>query len=118
RSADGEARVDQELALLEGVVTLFPGWIRPVLSAGIGAYRLGVVGSGVAPYQGVSNDLWAFAADAGAGAELAFSQNIALAIEAHGFMSFPYPSVRIGSEELGPVAHPSLATSLSLVIGR
>jgi len=118
QGAAGEARVSEGIALFEALVTPRAGSVRPLLSAGIGANRWGVTGSGVAPYQGVSRHLLAAAFDVGAGGEVAIVQPVSLSLELHAMMSWPYPSVQIGNVEVGRAGYPAMITSLCVVVGR
>jgi hypothetical protein len=83
-----------------------------------GAYHVGVRGTGVAPFQGLSQDLWAAVLDGGIGAHAQLLGGLALALEVHAMLTFPYPMVRIGDVDAGRTGRPSILTSLTLLVNR
>jgi hypothetical protein len=111
----GSASVAQELGLLEIVARPWPrGWLRPTFSAGAGALYTSVDGQASAPYVSRHSSEWSAAADAGAGAELALGDRLALALEVHVLIAQPYPVVRFLDDEAARAGDPSILGTLTL----
>jgi hypothetical protein len=115
-TALGNATVGQSLSLLELVHVFRPGAVlRPTVSAGAGAYRVEVGGSGLGPYVGRSEGFWGAAADVGLGVALRLGQHIAVSAETHGTLMFPYPAIQLADTEVGHVGRPALLAGIGLV---
>jgi hypothetical protein len=113
--ASGQARVAQQLALLE-LAALFDAdrTLVPTLSIGAGAYHLQAEGSAPAPYLATTEELWAAAFEAGGGGRLALGRHFALSLEVHAILTSLYPMVRIAETDAGRAGRPSLLGSLTL----
>jgi hypothetical protein len=115
---EGKATVRQELGLLELIGEIAPqSWLRPYVSLGGGAYHISVEGSAAWPYEAISGDRFAFAADAGAGIALSLTHSFALALEGHGILVAPRPVIRFLQVETAAIESPLLSGALT-VVGR
>ncbi len=88
---------------------------RPVVSAGTGALYVQTDGSGTSPYQGQRASRWAGIVDAGVGVVANLGTAVSLAVELHGLLAFPHPTVRFVDVETVPVGYPALLASLTMV---
>jgi hypothetical protein len=118
QSGARSARIRQELAVLE-LARLFPIGSRAQIlgSVGFGGYHIGVDGSGTSPsIVGRQSEGWSVAAMAGAGVALKLVPHVALAVEAHGFVTLPRTTVRFSeTEEAGRTGWPALLLSAGLM---
>lgn len=115
QAPNGEAQVREDAIVVEAVRMLSSSTIRALVSLGAGAYHLGVRGSGVAPYRGTSADAWAAAIDGGGGARVQVVGHVALALELHALVTYPYRMVRIADVDAGRIGRPSVLGSLTMV---
>jgi hypothetical protein len=112
----GNATVGQGLSLVELVrVFRLGALVRPTISAGLGAYRVDVGGSGLGQYVGRNEGFWGAAADLGLGAALHLSPHVGVSAEAHGTLMFPYPAIQLANTEVGRVGRPALFAGMGLV---
>jgi hypothetical protein len=111
----GNATVGQAISLAEVVHVFRPGsMLRPTVSAGAGAYRVDIGGSGLGTYVGRSDGFWGVAADLGLGAALQLGSHWGLSAEVHGTFMFPYPSIQLANTEVGRVGRPALSAGIGL----
>ena len=98
-AAAGSANLAQQLAYLDVAWLLGSKPVRPLLSAGIGAYHLDVEGTGGPGFVGKSVDFWGVSAVFGAGASVSLSANLALSFSLNTVLVFPEPLVHLGEAE-------------------
>ena len=114
RSSAGTASVRQELALAEFVYAPSHRTIVPFGSVGLGVYHLYMRGDATdATYGGVTNNVWAVLADAGAGVAARIGSS-AIFLDLHGFVTQPAARVMIGNATFGTVGKPSVMASIGL----
>jgi hypothetical protein len=116
--AIGSARVSQQMGFLEVVLEMWnKSVVHPVVSLGAGALYVAVDGqaAGASPYVGVRSSGWAFAADAGVGAELRLTDRFHLSLEGHALITRPYPVIRFLGEEVARTSQPSILGTLTVV---
>ncbi|MFL5307520.1 MAG: hypothetical protein ACJ8F1_20040 [Polyangia bacterium] len=89
--------------------------VRPAVGVGVGALLAQVSGNANAPYGDLNSHTWAALFDVGAGLTIALGRRLALAVEAHGQIATPYPTVQFFNDEAARIARPALLTSLTLV---
>jgi hypothetical protein len=113
----GSATIAQRLALVElGWLFRDGARLRPVATFGVGAMWVQIEGQGVAPYRGTSDDVWAMLADGGVGLLASLGRRVALSVEVHALVAFPYPLVRFVDLEAATIGRPALLGSLTLVV--
>jgi hypothetical protein len=107
-SADaGRAHLGHALALGELVVAVPLGRSVDLLaSAGGGAWRLSVDGTGAAGFRGNSTASWSAVGGAGAGLAWAISPRLALAIDGRVLAATTATTVRIGGDEVARAGRP------------
>jgi len=114
----GTATVNQNLVLLEGTAWLRPRrLVRPVLSLGLGAERVGVQGTDNSRYRGESHARWFAAADFGAGVAFRLLAHWELLLEAHALFTAPRPAVRFLDLEAARAGQPTLFAIITLAGG-
>jgi hypothetical protein len=86
-----------------------------VVGVGGGVLRVSVDGAGTWPYEGLRADRWAGLFDVGAGLTARLGRQVAVAVELHGQLAAPYPTVRFSGEEVARVSWPALFSSVTLV---
>ncbi|HVY38280.1 MAG TPA: hypothetical protein VHM31_10095 [Polyangia bacterium] len=118
QASSGTARIGQALAVLE-IVREFRARarVRPFVSAGAGALRARVVGTGVGPYVGRAATSWSGLVTAGGGMSVRLLPHVALAVDAQIMVACPYTAVRLPSVEAANVAWPALLLSAGLRAG-
>ena len=118
RASSGSAQIRQELAVLE-VVRSFRahGRLQPFVSAGAGALRARVEGSGAATYTGVTTTSWSGLATAGGGLAVPLVAHVALAVDGQVMLACPYTRVRFPTVEAANVAWPALLLTAGLRAG-
>lgn len=89
--------------------------VRPAVGVGGGVLLVQVDGVGTSPYEGRSGRSWAGLFDVSAGLTIALGRRLAVAMEAHGQVAGPYPSVQFSGVEAARIGRPALLTSLTLV---
>jgi hypothetical protein len=115
-SPEGTATVGQAVGLLELRAAFRHGRaVRPVVGVGGGVLRVSVDGAGTWPYEGLRADRWAGLFDVGAGLTARLGRQVAVAVELHGQLAAPYPTVRFSGEEVARVSWPALFSSVTLV---
>jgi hypothetical protein len=101
-TAEGTGRVQQQLATLEGFVTSrWPGSVQLFASAGVGAYRVGVEGTGVYPYRGRSGQSWSFLTGVGVGVAAEVYPHITFIAEGEGYWAWPSAVIRVANTDAG-----------------
>jgi hypothetical protein len=116
-AAAGSGRVGQDLALADVLIAFRPGRrIHPLLVGGAGLYHVVLDGTGVSPYVGQTDSLWAAAASVGAGLSIDLTRRVSAAFECETLWAWPEPSVAIGGVDAGRMGRPSLVNSLGLVV--
>jgi hypothetical protein len=112
----GTATVGQTLGLVEMRVAFRRGQtLRPAVGVGGGVLLVQVDGAGNGSYEGRGGRAWAGLLDISAGLTIALGRRLAIAIDAHGQVAAPYPSVRFSGQEAARIDRPALLTSLTLV---
>jgi hypothetical protein len=115
RSATGSADVEQGVAVVEGVVTLWSA--RPLhlrASLGIGTYYVAVDGNGAPPHQGERSSTFAAAFDAGLGMAVPLATHFEAVLEAHALASVPGIAVRFLDTDAARVGRPTVLATLTL----
>ena len=74
-----------------------------------------VDGAGNWPYAGLQGQRWAGLFDVGAGVTIMLARRLAVALEGHGQIAAPYPTVQFSGVEAARIGRPALLTSLTLV---
>jgi hypothetical protein len=114
-SPRGSATVSQALGLFELVGTVLPqGPLRPSVSLGAGAYRIGIDGNSTSPYLGLEDERFVFAADVGAGLALQLTSSFALSLEGHSTVVTPYPVIRFLEADSVEIHSPLVSAVLTL----
>ena len=90
--------------------------VRPAIGVGGGVLRVNVDGAGTWPYEGLSGQRWAGLFDVGAGLTARLGRQLSVAVELHGQLAAPYPTVRFSGEEVARIGRPALFSSLTLVM--
>ncbi len=113
----GVARVRQQLLGLDVVYapSLNGAVVVPVFSAGIGAYHLIANGELQPPAQGVDDEVWGFALQAGGGAMARLNQTFAVTLQLQTVVSLPRAVVTMAGTPVGSGGQPSLLPSLGAV---
>ena len=116
RAAAGTAQIGQALGTLE-LLRMFRSGRRLQLfvSAGTGAYRLKVKGTGISPNVGTDHAAWSALGVAGGGAALALGPHVALLVEAQGLFTWPYATVRIDFVSVGRTGWPASLLSTGVL---
>jgi hypothetical protein len=70
-------------------------------SAGVGAYRVGVEGTGVYPYRGRSGQSWSFLTGVGVGVAAEVYPHITFIAEGEGYWAWPSAVVRVANTDAG-----------------
>ena len=78
--------------------------------------RVNVDGAGNWPYEGLRGQRWAGLFDVGAGLTARLGRQLSVAVELHGQLAAPYPTVRFSGEEVARIGRPALFSSLTLVM--
>jgi hypothetical protein len=114
--AEGTALVSHLLGLIELRAAFRHGRaLRPAIGVGAGVLRVSVDGEGTWPYQGLRGERWAALFDVGAGVTARLGRRLAAALELHGQLAAPYPTLRFSGDEVAQIARPALFSSLTLV---
>jgi hypothetical protein len=115
-TAEGTATVGQILGLVE-LRTAFrhDRAVRPAVGVGVGVLRVNVEGAGIWPYEGLRDDRWAALFDVGAGLTARLRRHFSIAVELHGQLAAPYPTVRFSGDEVARIGRPALFSSVTLV---
>jgi len=101
-TAEGTARIEQQFATLEGfVMSRWDGSVQVFVSAGAGAYRAAVEGTGVYPYRGKTGQSWSLLTGAGFGVAAEVYPHIAFIVEGEAFWAWPPAVVRIANTDAG-----------------
>ena len=103
----------QELGLLEIVLTGTHGVLRPMLSAGAGAYHLGYTSVGAPPYIGTTGGTWAALGSVGAGASLRLSSRLLATLDVQALFTAPRAVVTIAGTDVGRAGTPSLLAAIA-----
>jgi len=115
-SAEGTATVGYTLGLVE-LRTAFrhDHAVRPSVGVGGGVLRVNVDGAGTGPYEGLQGERWAGLFDVGAGFTAKLRGHFSLAVELHGQLAAPYPTVRFSGDEVARIGRPAVFSSVTLV---
>jgi hypothetical protein len=112
----GTARVDLQVATLEGVVTPWPhAVVVPFACLEAGAQHVRVTGTGVPPYSGVTTDTWSTWTAAGAGAAIPITRWMHGSADVLGALAWPPTGVHIAGGDAGRIGGPSLVVDAGLV---
>jgi hypothetical protein len=116
-NAEGTAVVDQVVGLFELRAAFRHGRaVRPAIGLGGGVLHVSVDGEANTPYQGLQGQRWAGLFDVGAGVTARLGRRISVALELHGQLAAPYPTLRFSGDEVARIARPALFSSLTLVM--
>jgi len=116
QSTAGTATVDYTMGLVELRATFRQGrTVRPAVGVGGGVLLVRVAGEGTPPYKGRDGHAWAGLFDVSAGLTIALARRLAIALEAHGQVAAPYPTVQLDGDEAARIGRPALLASLTLV---
>jgi len=114
---EGKAQVGQVVGLFELRAAFRHGRaVRPSIGAGAGALWVSVDGEGNPPYEGLRAERWAALLDVGAGLTARLGGRLLAALELHGQLATPYPTLRFSGEEVARIARPAVFASLTLVM--
>jgi hypothetical protein len=112
----GTATVGQMVGLVDLRMAFRHGHdLRPAIGVGGGVLRVNVEGAGTEPYQGLHGLRWVGLLDVGAGFTARLFRRLSVALEAHGQLAAPYPTVRFSGEDVARIGRPALFSSLTLV---
>jgi hypothetical protein len=112
----GTASVGHMLGLVELRGAFRHGHVvRPAIGLGGGVLRVNVEGEALAPYEGRSGERWVGLFDVGAGLTVRLGRLMSIAVELHGQLAAPYPTVRFSREEVARIGRPALFASVTLV---
>jgi hypothetical protein len=101
-TVDGSARIQQQFGTLEAfIMSRWQGPLQAFASAGVGAYRVGVEGTGVHPNRGKSGQGWSLLTGAGVGMAAEVYPHIAFIVEGAGYWAWPPDVVRVGNTDEG-----------------
>ena len=115
-SPEGTATVGQSIGLIELRAAFRHGHaVRPALGIGGGVLRVNVDGTGTWPYEGLLGQRWAGLFDVGAGFTAKLGRQFSVAVELHGQLAAPYPTVRFSGDEVARIGRPGLFSSVTLV---
>jgi hypothetical protein len=119
-SSQGTAEVSQQFGLAEVAVRFrLDERLQPFFSVGAGALHVTAVGRPASIYeQGLTKDRFALLADVGTGLRLAITRRFELALEAHGQVAHPYPTVRFFGVDVaseGRLTRPMWVGSLTAI---
>jgi len=117
RAAAGSAQIHQQLAELEIVCSFRAGErVQPSLSAGGGVFRARIEGTGIPdPSTGITTSSWSALVTAGGGAAVPIVSHLALAVDAHLMLTWPYTAVRFQTVEAGHLGWPSVLVSAGVL---
>jgi len=117
RAPMGSAQIGQQLAALEIVHSFRAGArVQPMLSAGGGAFRARIAGTGIPdPSTGLTKTSWSALATVGGGVAVPIVSHLAIAADAHVMLAWPYTTVRFGTVEAGTVGWPSVLVSAGVL---
>jgi hypothetical protein len=114
---EGNATVQQELALVEGALhALSSGPLRGFVSLGVGAYHLDMTGYATPPFYGGHAEAWAALASLGAGMWLHLAGSASLLVDARELIALPRPAIVFGAERVAEAMHPGTLVCLSLAV--
>lgn len=115
-NSSGDARVDQQIVVLEALKAWWPASpIVPVVFAGVGGQHLRVVGTpGAAGGRGNTSDVWSMLASAGVGASVPLVWTVSFVAQARGFAAWPQSVIQIGGVDAGRSGTPSLLVDAGL----
>jgi hypothetical protein len=112
------ARVSQTILLLECGASPWPRrLVRPLVSLGAGAERIGIEGNALAPYQGESNARWFAAGDVGLGMAVRLHAHWELLVETHALFTTPRPAVQFFDLQAARAGQPTLLAVVTLAGG-
>ena len=99
---EGTGRIEQQFATLEGfIMSRWDGSLQLFASAGVGAYRVQVEGTGVYPYRGKTGEGGSLLTGLGVGLAAEIYPHIALIVEAEGYWAWPSAVVRVANTDAG-----------------
>jgi hypothetical protein len=90
--------------------------VRPAIGVGGGVLRVSVDGEGNGFYEGLRGQRWAALFDVGAGVTVRLGRQLSAALELHGQLAAPYPTLRFSGAEVAQIARPALFSSVTLVM--
>jgi hypothetical protein len=113
----GSATVSQSVGLIElGAVFRRHDSLRPNVSLGAGALHVTAAGVGKPPYEGRDSSRWSATLDGGLGFAFGVTRSVALALELHGLVAIPHPTVTFADQQRASVGFPSLVLSAALQV--
>ena len=116
-SAEGSATVGHVVGLFELRAAFRHGrTVRPAIGVGAGVLRVSVDGEGNGSYEGLRGQRWAALFDVGAGLTARLGRQLSAALELHGQLAAPHPTLRSSGDEVARIAYPALFSSVTLVL--
>lgn len=111
----GSATVQQGVLLGEATAVLWHSpWLRPLVTLGAGLYYVGVTGTGIPPYEGLSGHGIALALEGGAGLATSLTRTADLTLEAQVVLAQPAIAVRFVGDDAARMGQPALLFTLTL----
>jgi hypothetical protein len=105
----GSAKVEGQFGSVDVAKTWWPrAPVVPFACAGIGTQHVRVSGTGVAPFDGTTSDVWAAWTSAGVGAALPLYSGLSLIAQMRAATAWPPTAVRIAGVDVGHFGDPSL----------
>jgi len=115
RSA-GAAHVRQTLLLAQALLRFLPhAPVQPLISAGLGAFRVRVRGETEAPYTSSTAATWSAATTFGAGLWVQPSGNAVWLLEAQGLVAWRATEVHVEQERVASLGFPAFLLGTSIV---
>jgi hypothetical protein len=113
---EGTATVGHVVGLVEMRAAFRHGHaVRPAVGVGAGVLLVSVDGAGTSSYEGLRGQRWAGLFDVGAGFTARLRRQLSVAVELHGQLAAPYPTVRFAGEDVARIGWPALFSSVTLV---
>jgi hypothetical protein len=115
-NAEGTAKVDLQVAGVEGMITPWPrAVVVPFACLEAGAQHVRITGTGVAPYSGTTTDTWSAWTAAGAGAAIPIAGWIHGSADVLAALAWPQTGVHIAGADVGRIGGPSIVLDAGLV---
>jgi len=114
--SSGEAHIRQTLLVAQALLRFLPrSAVQPLISAGMGAYRVRVRGDAEAPYTSSTTATWSAATTFGAGLWIQPKGNTVWLLEAQGLAAWSPTEVRVEQERVATLGFPAFLLGTSIV---
>ena len=114
--SSGEAHIRQTLLVAQALIRFLPrAPVQPLISAGMGAYRVRVRGDAEAPYTSSTTATWSAATTFGAGLWIQPKGNTVWLLEAQGLAAWSPTEVRVQQERVATLGFPAFLVGTSIV---